>query len=591
MIARAAPPDLKVGPTYTVLAIAAILCGDGVRAQVARPAPPLARVDAIAADARGQAVTGLTADDFEVIENGAPRRIESVSFMADQATRLVAIYLDEYHVSAGPGVARVQAALARFIDHLLDPRDLLAIVRPLDSLPGIQLTPNRAIARDALSRFAPRKGDYEPRNAFERTYIASDPRRIDTVRAQIALSGLNALANRLGGLKAGRKTLIVISEGFTRGPRRRGDEGTPSADTVVRSANRGGVSIYPIDPRAFDVSGGSTTDTAGHELLHALAAETDGRVLLNPIDAPGGVDGVVARVMADLNGYYLISFEPSASAAAGGFHPVQVSVRRTGVELRSRRSYWSPVPAPSAAAAPSPPLRVLPPLTPRPSALVRASFAMSPGPHGDDVQIFWEPAPRLPNEFGRPRIPARVGFRVYELRAGASASQDVDPIVTGTSDDRRAARFALAPGSYRVQMSILDANANLLESDVRDFVVPGRATDAAIGTPQVWRARDARGSADNDPQALPVVVRDFRRAERLLIRLPVYPAGLRVSAQLTNERGELVRQPAVGVGPSPSELYLDVALAGLADGGYQLDFVAAAEGGRARESLTFRVLP
>jgi VWFA-related protein len=551
--------------------------------------PRLASVDAIAADVRGHAVTDLTRDDFEVTENGTLRRIESVSFIAEQATRLVAIYLDEYHVSAGPGVARVQTALSRLIDHLLDPRDLIAVIRPLDSLPGIRLTANRAIIKEALSSFAPRKGDYEPRNAFERTYIASDPRRIDTVRAQIALAGLNALANHLGSLKAGRKTLIVISEGFTRGPRRRGDEGTPSLDTVVRTANRGGVSIYPIDPRAFDVSGVSTTDTLGHGMLQMLAAETDGRVLLNPIDAPGGVDGVVGRVMADLNGYYLIAFEPSASAAVGRFHPIQVSVRRPGVELRSRMGYWSPVPAPSSPAAASPPPRVLPALTARPSALIRASVGMLPRPHGYDVQLFWEPAPR-PNESGRPRIPARLTFRVYDMREGASSRQDVDPILTGASDDRRAARFALAPGTYRVQMSILDANRSLLDSDVRDFVVPNRTADVVIGTPEVWRARDAWGSADNDPQALPVVARDFRQTDRLLIRLPVYPAGLRVSAQLTNERGEAVGRPAVGVGSSPSELYLDFPLTGLSDGSYRLEFLAA-EGSPARESLVFRILP
>ncbi len=219
-------------------------------------------------------------------------------------------------------------------------------MRPLDSLPGIQATQDRSVIQTALAGFTPRKGDYEPRNAFERTYIASDPRRIDSVRAQIALSGLNALATHLGGLKAGRKTLILISEGFTRGPRRRGDEATPSLDTVVRTANRGGVSIYAIDPRAFDVSGASTTDAGGHDMLQTLAVETDGRVLLNPIDAPGSIDGVIGKVMADVNGYYLISFEPSPSAAVGRFHPIQVSVRRAGVELRARKSYWSPLPPP-----------------------------------------------------------------------------------------------------------------------------------------------------------------------------------------------------------------------------------------------------
>ncbi len=216
---------------------------------------------------------------------------------------------------------------------------------------------------------------------------------------------------------------------------------------------------------------------------------------------------------------------------------------------------------------------------------------MLPGANGDDVQILWEPAPRQPNEGGRPRIPARIAFKVFEMGEEVPAGQEVDPIITSMSDDRRTVRFALTPGSYRVQMVVQDTNANILDSDVRDLVVRPGTADVVIGTPQVWRARDARGSADNDPQALPVVVRDFRRTERLLIRVPVYPAGVRVSAQLTNERGELVSQPSVGVGGSPAELYLDLPLGALPDGAYRLELQASAERGRALETLAFHVVP
>src|SRR6187397_725181 len=86
----------------------------------------LVRLDAIAADAGGRLVRDLKADDFEILEQGTPRPIASVQFVstnlavpvgneapksiessaderfeADDDARLFAIFLDEYHVSAG----------------------------------------------------------------------------------------------------------------------------------------------------------------------------------------------------------------------------------------------------------------------------------------------------------------------------------------------------------------------------------------------------------------------------------------------------------------------------------------------------------
>src|SRR5207247_5446035 len=49
-------------------------------------------------------------------------------------TRLFAILLDEYHVSAGVSTERARATLTRFVDRQLGPRDLVAVMKPLDSL-------------------------------------------------------------------------------------------------------------------------------------------------------------------------------------------------------------------------------------------------------------------------------------------------------------------------------------------------------------------------------------------------------------------------------------------------------------------------
>jgi dienelactone hydrolase len=82
-----------------------------------------------------------------------------------------------------------------------------------------------------------------------RELIAGTPARIDAARNQVALSAINALAVHLGSLTDRRKTLIVATEGVGRSDRRRGQEYLPTLETIIRSANRSNVAIYPFDPR------------------------------------------------------------------------------------------------------------------------------------------------------------------------------------------------------------------------------------------------------------------------------------------------------------------------------------------------------
>src|SRR5204862_2678115 len=175
-------------------------------------------------------------------------------------------------------------AMRRFVDRELGPRDLLAVMKPLDSLFAIRLTRDRAAAHAAIDSFVGRKADYTPRNAYERDYIAGTPARIDSARNQVALSAINALAVHLGTLADRRKTLIVATEGVGRSERRRGQEYLPTLETISRSANRFNVALYPFDPR--DTAAGETPGEKA-EALSRLADETDGRAIAG--DAESGL--------------------------------------------------------------------------------------------------------------------------------------------------------------------------------------------------------------------------------------------------------------------------------------------------------------
>src|SRR3954467_10953050 len=272
-------------------------------------APRLVTIDVVAADARGRAVEDLKAPDFELHEDTTALPLESVRLVrprpSDQANtipasdrqpaairtavderqaasgddaRLFAIFLDDYHI-ADANTDRVRSSLLDFVDHDVTAGDLLVVVRPLDSLLAIRMTRDHAAARAAIESFTGRKGDYEPRNAYERDFIAGTPARIDSARNQVALSAINALAVHLGSLTDGRKTLIVASGNVGRADRRRGQEYLPTLDTIIRSANRSNVSVYPFDPRGGDDSGAPAAD------LHRLAEETDGEPIAADSDS------------------------------------------------------------------------------------------------------------------------------------------------------------------------------------------------------------------------------------------------------------------------------------------------------------------
>src|SRR5262245_61466757 len=92
-------------------------------AQPAVPDPPtpVVRIDAIAVDGRGRLVEDLKAADFELREDDTVRPIESAQFVRSGGARRIAVFLDEYHVSAGAATDRVREVMTRFLDQSLGP--------------------------------------------------------------------------------------------------------------------------------------------------------------------------------------------------------------------------------------------------------------------------------------------------------------------------------------------------------------------------------------------------------------------------------------------------------------------------------------
>jgi len=582
-------------------------------------APPsaarLVHVDVFASDARGRAVEDLKAADFELREEGAVQPIESVRFVpaarardespavirsvADERTaagssdaRLFAVFLDEYHVSAGASSDRVREALTRFVDRDLAPDDLVVVMKPLDSLFAIRMTTDRETMRRAIAGFDGRRGDYQPRNSYERNYIAGTPARIDAARTQVAWSAINALAVHVGGLADRRKTLIVVSEGVDAADRRRGQEYLATRDTVVRSANRANVAIYPLDPRepAPDVSAA----------LQTLAAETDGSVIAGDLDA--GLE----RASRESGGYYLLTYR-THRPDDGRFHAVEIRAARAAVHLRARKGFVAAPPDEALRTAllahindPKPPVVREP--APHVSPLVRPWFGISQGAGGTSrVTFVWEPASRVPGDRGAHGSPARLVLTARGPDGSVLFEGPVAPTGPAAIDEAGAtparAVFDMPPGRLRLQMSIQDVTSRVLDTDVRDIAIR-ELKGVSIGTPEVLRSRNAREFRTLDAEnSVPVASREFSRTERLLIRFAAYgpiDAEPTVSAKLLTRLGQPMRElPLMSAGGADAghEHAIDLPLAGLAPGEYFVEVVATTGSGDVRDRVGFRVTP
>jgi VWFA-related protein len=571
--------------------------------------PRLVTVDVTVTDARGRALTDLKPSDFELREGTALLPLESVRLVRvaagpsaepaeriqsaadeklaagqDQA-RLFAIFLDEYHVASGAETDRVRDTLTRFVDRDVSPRDLIVVMKPLDSLFAIRLTRDRDAVRRAIESFEGRKGDYEPRNAYERDFIAGTPARIDVARAQVALSAINALAvHRQPGDR--RKTLIV-TEGSADPNGAAAREDLPTLDTIIRSANRSNVSVYPFDP-------GVGRRRAGGRGMRRLADETVGG------EIAGDAELGLRRVTADSSAYYLLSFR-TAHPDDGKFRELEARVTRPGAVVRARKGYWTASPDEALrtaliASANAPKSSCRRNRRPHASPLIRPWFGVSRGDGGKTrVTFVWEPATRVPGDRVR-RTVARLTFQARLSDGTVLFDGPVAPTGPAAIDepDTTATRvvFDVPPGRLRLRMSIQDAAATVLDQDVREVSIRDLKGDVAVGTPEVLRARNAREFRALDAAAaVPVSAREFSRTEHLLIRFRAYgPAGAppAASAELLDRAGHTIRALTVTAAPG-GDYTIDLPLAGFAPGDYAVQVKSASGAHEASERTAFRV--
>lgn len=355
-------------------------------------------VDARVLDAQGAFVPGLTAADFQVLEDGKPQRVDAFSFVnipverqprplfakapieSDVSTnlsgydgRVYVLVLDDQHTHPLRSQRTKQAARA-FVQRYVGANDTAAVVYTSGRTDVAQeFTNSQTRLLRAVDRFMGRKLrsstlerlDEEARTRGTRAQGDRIDDPFDQERAYMArttLDSLRNLANYLSGISGRRKAIIYFSEGVdydiydvfnTSG----GASAVLQASRdAVAAATRANVAIYGIDPRGLtamgddmievqdtpqDTSLGLGLSTFGQELqrsqdsLRVLSNETGGFPIVNQNDLASAFE----RVVADNSQYYLLGYYSTNEKRDGRFHRIEVKVTRPGLTVRSRKGY------------------------------------------------------------------------------------------------------------------------------------------------------------------------------------------------------------------------------------------------------------
>jgi VWFA-related protein len=208
----------------------------------------LVRVDAYPSR-DGKILEGLTAADFELLEDGVPQKIESFQFVefeqnapleerrdpnsqreafelaADPSRRVFVLYLDNLHVNF-TGSHRVRVPLTTFMNRVLNPRDLFGVLTTAQRPQDLMLGSQSRFIEEQLDKYwdwgvgGARAPEEEEDMMLLVCYPEGTPnhrlvgevirrRRLDAV-----MEDLEGLATLLAGIREERKNILLVTNGW-----------------------------------------------------------------------------------------------------------------------------------------------------------------------------------------------------------------------------------------------------------------------------------------------------------------------------------------------------------------------------------------
>jgi len=193
----------------------------------------------------GKSVEDLTADDVEVLEDGVAQKVEAFEHVlvrpagaqesrrepntveqsrqmaAEARARVFVIFLDTYHTTI-EGSANMRLPLVRFLDRLVGPDDMVALMTPEMGASEITLGRKTTVISNIMQAQwtwgrRGRVADNDPKeDMYDACYGPGSPATEMKARRRekLTLDALSDLMVHLAGVREERKALVVVSEGW-----------------------------------------------------------------------------------------------------------------------------------------------------------------------------------------------------------------------------------------------------------------------------------------------------------------------------------------------------------------------------------------
>ena len=258
-------------------------------------------------DEKGRFVSGLTKDDFIVLDDGKEQPISYFSQESDQPLT-VALVIDRSR-SVQSALSKAQVAARNFFSSVLRAGKDRAAVVAFDS--GVYVVQDFTDDPSALAAAALKLTAGGGTSIFDAVY--------KTTR------------DKLGGGEEGRRVILLITDG---------DDTTSRAsiEQAIQMALKNNVIIYAI--RVSGDSSLNVRDLRGKPVLDRLTEATGGR----QFHLDGDEDqlaGFFTTLQDELRSQYSIGYQFQAASSGRSFHKLTIKLKQANLRAFTRRGYYS----------------------------------------------------------------------------------------------------------------------------------------------------------------------------------------------------------------------------------------------------------
>jgi len=292
-----------------LLAAAIIALSGWQQVPVYKTGVDIVNIGAVATDGKGNLVTNLLPDDFELYENGRKQTITYFARGDDDAALQPELHLGlllDVSDSMGDDLSFVQTAAVKFMNRLTDAKDITVIDFDTEVRAG----------RYSQNEFA---------------------RAIERIRSK-KVSGFTAIHDAVAlyldgaGSQEGRKVMLLYTDG--------GDtRSTLSFNQLVELLKASDVTVYVIGMLEHQ---SSFSKNQQRNTMLQIAEVTGGQALFPT--STKQLDEIYDRVVQQVRAQYTLGYTSSDPKTDGKWRKIEIRARKDGrgLKVQARKGYFAP---------------------------------------------------------------------------------------------------------------------------------------------------------------------------------------------------------------------------------------------------------